>query len=88
MTHEELMRQRDVLVRKYWEETEEPTTVEQIIKLSLESLEREEALVREYRRTHDPRDETMTPEILAEREIDKQLFFKRCALERQLGKTP
>ena len=83
--HELLMAQKNAIVKKFWEETEEPTTLEQISALQKESIDRQEALVQEYWHTHEmpTRGRIMTPEVLAEEEIQKQLFFRYCKIKRQ-----
>ena len=82
---EELTAQKDEIVKKFWTETEEPAILEQIDELWNESIRRREALGQEYLRTHTNlvRGRIMTPEVLAEEEIQKQLFFRYCKIKRQ-----
>lgn len=83
--YEPLMAQKNAIVKKFWEETEDPTTLEQIDALWQESIDRRETLVQEYWHTHEKpiRGRIMTPEVLAEEEIQKQLFFMYCKIKRQ-----
>lgn len=86
-SHEELIAQRNEIVGKFWEETKDPTTLEEVNVLMMESIERHEQFIQEYRGTHKmpSRGRIITPSILAEEEIQKQLAFKQFAIRRQLG---
>lgn len=60
-------------------------TKEQLDEKMRESVQKEEALIREYRRTHDipGRGMILTPEIKALRDEQKALYAEYCKLHKQ-----